>query len=73
MSNTVYKNYSETEKVNFYELHLACLEKEGPQVTRKKYVRKIKSLHHQLDEARMGNDDPSNDEDHPDGYDSCYL
>ena len=49
VSNTVYKNYSETEKVNFYELHLACLEKEGPQGERKKYVRKIKSLQRQLD------------------------
>ena len=42
---------------------MARLDKEGPQGNRKNYVRKIKSLQHQLDEDRMGNDDLFDDED----------
>ena len=57
LSNTVYKDYSDVEKANFYELRLARLEKEVPQGNKKKYVRKIKSLQRQLDESRMGNDE----------------
>ena len=49
VSKTVYKDYSLAEKSNIYEMRLACLEKEGPQGERKKYVRKIKSLQRQLD------------------------
>ena len=58
----MYKDNSTAEKSKLYELRLARLEKEGPQGDRKKYVRKIKFLQRQLDEARMGNDEPSDDE-----------
>ena len=49
------------EKANLYELCLDRLEKEGPQGDRKNYARKIKSLERQLDEARMWDDEPSDD------------
>ena len=62
VSKTLYKDYSADEKEKLYELRLDLLEKEGPQGDRKKYVRKIKFLQRQLDEARMGNDEPSDDE-----------
>ena len=51
VSKTVYKDYSAAEKAIFYKLRLARLKKEGPQGYRKNYVRKIKSLQYQLDEA----------------------
>ena len=62
VSKPVYKYYSAAERAKLYELHLDCLEKEVPLGDRKKYVRKIKSLQHQIDESLMGNDDPSDDE-----------
>ena len=60
VSKRVYKDYSADERAKLYELRLDCLEKEVPQGNRRKYVRKIKSLQRKIDEARIGNDDPSN-------------
>ena len=42
--NPVYKDYSATERAKLYELHLARLDKEGPQGYKEKYVRNIKYL-----------------------------
>ena len=50
------------KKAKLYKMRLAHLDKEGPQGNRNKYVRKINSLQRHLDEARMGDYDPSNDE-----------
>ena len=49
------------DKANLYEIRLAHLEKEEPQGDKRKYVRKIKSLRRHLDEARIVDDDPSDD------------
>ena len=62
MSKTVYKDYSASQKAKLYELHFDRLDKEGPQGDRNKYVCKIKSLQHHLDEFQMGDNDPSYDE-----------
>ena len=71
VTKPVYKDYYMAKRSKLYELRLAHLDKEVPQGDRKKYVHNIKSLQRQLDEARMGNDDPSDYESYL--YDSSHV